>query len=823
MLSEWIPQSERCVTWVSLDNGDNDPVRFWAYFIAALQKLDAEIGKDAFALLGTPVLSPIESILTVLLNEIAAFPDNFAVVLDDYHLIDAQASDASTAIDNGITFLLEHLPPQMHLVIASREDPNLPLARLRARDQLTEIRAADLRLTPREAGAFLNQVMGLNLSSEEVTSLESRTEGWIAGLQLAALSMRGREDVHAFIEAFGGDNQYIVDYLVEEVLRRQSKRVRSFLLQTSILNWLSGPLCDAVTDQEQGKGLLEELERGHLFVSPLDDKRHWFRYHHLFADLLRVHLMEEQPDRVPTLHRRASEWYEHNGLEIEAFRHAAAANDLDRAERLIEGDEMPLQFRGAGAPVRNWLESLPRSAMDARPSLWVTYASTLLFGGQHTAVEQKLQAAEKALQGPESDDRTRDLLGRIASMRATLAVIQHDAEAIIIQSRRALEYLHPDNRTVRTATTWTLGYAYQLRGDRAAASQAYSEVIAAGESFGESIYTTAATINLAQLHEADNALSAATRTYQRALQLAGDPPQQMASEAFLGLARIHYLRNELDAAEKYGQQCLRLTRQMESVDTSVSYALFLAQLRLAQGDATAALNALEGAEAFIHEHNFMFRMSDVIAARVLALLQQGRLEAAVQLADAHNLPPMSQARVHLARGDASTALALLEPLRGEMEAKGWARERLQVMALQAVAYHAQAEEEQAVQLLVEALAMAEPAGLIRIFIDEGPPMAELLREAAGRGAAPNYIRELLAAFGSFEGGAPATQLLSDPLTERELEVLGLLQTELNGPEIARELTVSLNTMRTHTKNIYSKLGVNNRRAAVLRAQELGLL
>jgi len=838
MLSEWIPQSERCVTWVSLDDGDNDPVRFWAYFIAALQMLDAEIGRNALALMRTPRLPSFEAILTTLLNEIAAFPEDFALVLDDYHVMDAKPVDASTSVDDALTFLLEHLPPHMHLVVTTREDPNLPLARLRARDQLTEIRAADLRFTPGEAAVFLNQVMGLNLSAEDVTSLETRTEGWIAGLQLAALSMWGREDVPGFIRAFAGDNQYIVDYMVAEVLQRQSERVRSFLLQTSILDWLSGPLCDAVTGQEEGKALLETLERGNLFVSPQDDKRHWFRYHHLFADVLRAHLMEEQPDRVPTLHRRASEWYEHNGLEIEAFQHAAAANDVERAEHLIEGEGMPLQFRGAGAPVLKWLESLPKTALDARPSLWVTYASTLLFGGQHTAVEQKLQAAEAALaaaalQGTEPDDRTKDLVGRIASMRATLAVIQHDVETIITQSRRALEYLHPDNLPVRTATTWTLGYAYQLQGDRSAASRAYTEVISIGNSFGDSIYTIAATINLGQLQEADNQLALATRTYRRVLQLTGDPPDPIACEAFLGLARITYQWNDLDTAQQYGQQCLQLTRQMDSVDTFASCGVFLARLKLAQRDAVGAAAILAEAEAFVRQHNFMHRMPAVAAAQVLVLLrqepllQQGNLTAAAALAETHELPT-SQARVYLAQGDPSTALAVLEPLRRQVEAKGWEDERLKVMILQAIALHAVAlrangEKDKAVQLLGDALTLAEPGGFIRIFVDEGPPMAALLQEAAKYGTAPNYVSQLRAAFGKAEGRTPVTQLLIEPLSERELEVLRLLRTELNGPEIASQLMVSLSTMRTHTQNIYNKLGVNNRRAAVRRAEELDLL
>jgi len=833
MLSEWIPQSERCVTWVSLDDGDNDPVRFWSYFIAALQMLDAKIGRNALALLQTPLLPPFEAILTILLNEITAFPDNFALVLDDYHVIDAKPVDASTSVDDALTFLLEHLPPQMHLVITTREDPSLPLARLRAQDQLTELRAADLRFTPSEAADFLNQTMGLNLSAEYIAALESRTEGWVAGLQLAALSMRGREDIHGFLRAFAGDNQYIVDYLVQEVLQRQSERVRSFLLQTSILDWLSGPLCDAVTGQEESKALLEALERGNLFVSPQDDKRRWFRYHQLFADVLRAHLTEEQPDQIPILHRRASEWYEHNGLEIEAFQHAAAANDVERAEHLIEGAGMPLQFRGAGAVVRNWLESLPKTAMDARPSLWVTYASTLLFGGQHTAVEQNLQAAETAfaaaLQGAEPDDTTKDFVGRIASMRATLAVIQHDVGTIITQSRRALEYLRPDNLPVRTATTWTLGYAYQLQGDRAAARQAYNEVTSIGKSFGDSIYTTAATINLGQLQEADNQLSLASETYRRALQLAGNPPRPMASEAFLGLARITYEWNDLDAAQQYGQQCTQLTRQMESVSTSASYEVFLARLRLARGDASGAIAVLDEAEGFVRRHNFAFMMPEIAAAQVLTLLQQGNLAAAAHLAEIHDLP-ISQARVYLAQGDPPKALAALQPLRQQMEAKGWEDKRLKVLVLQAIAHQALGENERAVQALRDALALAEPGGFIRLFVDEGQSMARLLKEALKQGIAPNYVQRLLTAFPldeteqaiSSQTQAPTSEL-DEPLSQRELEILRLIAQGLSNREISGQLFLALNTVKGHNRKIYSKLQVQRRTEAVARARELGLL
>src|SRR5205085_1120495 len=424
-------------------------------------------------MLQSPQAPPTESILTTLLNEITAIPDNFVLILDDYHVIDARP------IDHTLTFLVEHLPPQMHLVIATREDPQLPLARLRVRGQLTELRVSDLRFTPSEAAEFLNQRMGLNLSAEDITALEVRTEGWIAGLQLAAISLHGHKDATSFIKSFTGSHHFVLDYLVEEVLQQQPESIQTFLLRTSILDRLCGSLCDAVLLNPSGSGqaTLESIEHANLFLVPLDNERRWYRYHHLFADLLRQRLHQrsasspgDEVEDVTELHIRASVWYEDHGLSIEAFHHAAAAHDVARAERLIEGEGMPLHFRGAGAPVLNWLESLPRTALDARPSLWVTYASTLLFGGQHTAVEQKLQAAEAAMPRTEPDGRTQDLVGRIASMRATLAVIQHDGETIITQSRRALKYLHPDNLPVRTATTWTLGYAYQLQGDRAAAS-----------------------------------------------------------------------------------------------------------------------------------------------------------------------------------------------------------------------------------------------------------------------------------------------------------------------------------------------------------------
>jgi LuxR family maltose regulon positive regulatory protein len=842
LVSEWVQAMggatlPTAIAWLSLDESDNDPTRFLAYFVAALQTIEARqepvglIGKGALSVLQSPQPPPAEAILTTLINEIATLPNRIVLVLDDYHVIDAKP------VDSALAFLLEHLPPQMHLVIATREDPHLPLARLRSRGQLTELRAADLRFTLAEAAEFLNQVMGLDLSTEDIAALETRTEGWIAGLQLAAISIRGRDDAVSLIKSFTGSHRFVLDYLIEEVLDQQPQSVQNFLLQTAILNRLTGSLCDAVTGQENGQATLEMLDRANLFIIPLDNERCWYRYHHLFADLLRQRLQsppplssppegEKEGGDVAELHIRASVWYEQNGLEIEAFQHAVAANDVERAARLMAGGGMPLHFRGAVIPVLNWLASLPKTVLDARPSLWVMYASALSMTGQTIGVEEKLQAAEAALQGAEfaatADGETRNIIGHIAAIRALLAAAQRQVETIISQSRRALEYLHPSNLPVRTATTWKLGIAYQLQGDRAAASQAYNEAIAISQASGNNIINIAASIGLGNVQETENQLQLAAQTYRRVLKLVGDQLMSAACLAHLGLARIFYEWNDLDAAQQHAQQCVQLASQIENVDKFVVKEVLLARLKLAQGDMAGAAAILDEADQFVYRRSFLDKMSELAAVQVLTLLCRGNLEAAADLAEKHKLP-LVQVQVHLARGDTSSALAVLEPFRQQMEAKGWQDERLKALVLQAVTLQAHGEKDEALQVLGDALALAEPGGFVRIFVDQGSPMAALLQEAAKHGIAPNYVSQLRAAFGKAGVRTPITQLLVEPLSERELEVLELLGTELNGPEIARELVVSLNTMRTHTKNIYNKLGVNNRRAAVRRAEELDLL
>ncbi len=819
LLSQWLAGCQEPVAWLSLDEGDNDPIRFLLYLIAALQMIARDIGKDLLTALQSPQPPSTESLLTKLLNDIAGMTGGFILVLDDYHLIDSQP------VDQALAFLIEHQPSQMHLVIATREDPDLPLARLRARGQLTELRAADLRFTSAEAAEFLNRAMGLNLSMEDITALEARTEGWIAGLQLAAVSMQGHKDAAGFIKSFTGSHRFVLDYLVEEVLGQQPERIQTFLLQTSILDRMCGTLCDAVLcdPSVSGQETLERIEQANLFVVPLDNERRWYRYHHLFAELLRQRL--QQGCDVTPLHLRASQWYEEQGLELEAFRQAIAANDMDRAERLINGRGMPSHSLAVRTSILGWLDSLPKSLLDARPSLWVRSATTELMTGQTTGVEEKLKAAEHAMQGADLDENTLDLLGQIAAIRATLAHLRYEPEAAILQANRALEWLRPENLPYRSRAAWSLGFAYHLQGDRAAARQAYAEAIqwAAGNTY----YTVLATTCLGQIQESENQLHEAAETYQRSLQLLSDQGPPDANEEYIGLARVSYQWNDLDAADHYGQQSLQLARQYDrAIDRFVGCEVFLARVRLARGDVDGAAVLLAQAQRSAHEGHFTRQLPEIAAAQVLLLLRQSNIAGAAQLAQQYGLP-LSRVRVLLARGDPAAALAALEPFRQQMEAKGWLNEQLQAKVLEALAHHVQGEKDRAVQVLSDALAMAEPGGFIRLFVDEGAPMAKLLSEAAALGIMPDYTGRLLAAFEDEqpqrEPSARSEQTLTEPLTERELEVLRLISKGLSNQEICERLFLALDTVKGHNRRIFSKLQVQRRTEAIARARELGLL
>ena len=872
-------QTDNRIAWVSLDEGDNDPARFLSYFIAALNRAkgqEAVFGKGALSMLQSLQSPPVEAILTSLINEFAEVTDKFIFVLDDYHVIDAKP------VDNALAFLLEHLPPQMHLVIASREDPPLPLAQFRVRDQLTELRVTDLRFTHAEAAGFLTQVMDLDLSADDIAALEIRTEGWIAGLQMAALSMQGRADTASFIQAFTGSHRFVLDYLVEEVLQRQPEHVRSFLLQTSILDRLCSSLCEAVcfgidespsssegtavTGQEDGRGMLVALERGNLFVVPLDDKRQWYRYHHLFAEVLYAHLMEKIPDRVPTLHRRASEWYERNDLPSDAVRHALAAEDFERVADLVELAWQAMDSSFQSAAWLGWVKKLPDELIHTRPVLSTQYAWALWMGGELEASEARLRDAERWLDPtgdmsarPEGsadgmvvvdEEQFRTLPAMIANVRANNAQAQGDVSGAVKYAELALKLTPEEDHLGRAQATVALGFTYWASGDLEAAHRALADWINNMQKAGNIVFAIASTFVLADIMVAQGRLHEAVRAYKGSLQLASEHDkvvQRVIAHLYLGLAMLYHEMGDQEAAAQHLQKSRELGEQSTLPDWPYRWCLTQARLKEAQGDLEAALDLLDEA-ILLYVSNTLPDIRPIEALKARVYVRQGRLPEALawvhkrglsvddELSYLCEFEHITFARVLMAEyvsarvdGAINDAIGLLERLLKAAEDGRRMGSVIDILMLQALAHQAQGDIPLALALLERALTLAEPEGYFRIFVDEGPPIAALLREAAKHGAAPNYVRQLRGAFGKaatfrqVAGRTPVTQVLIEPLSEREFEVLGLLRTELNGPEIARELMVSLTTIRTHTQNIYSKLGVNNRRAAVRRAEELDLL
>jgi LuxR family maltose regulon positive regulatory protein len=876
LLSAWIAACDRKVAWLSLDEGDSDPTRFLTYFIAALRTIAPTIGEGLLAVLQSPQPPPAESILTALLNDITTIPDHFVLVLDDYHVIDAQG------VDQTLTFLLDHLPPQMHLVITTRADPQLPLARLRVRDQMTELRAADLRFTPAEAGAFLEQVMGLSLSAAQIAALEVRTEGWIAGLQLAALSMQGHQDIAAFIQAFAGDNRYIGDYLVEEVLQRQPEDVRSFLLQTSILDRLSGSLCDAVSGQTGGTARLEALHRSNFFVVPLDDRRQWYRYHHLFAEVLQAHLRAEQPDLVAVLHRRASVWYEQHGSTTDAIRHAMAVDDFERAADLLELAVPAMRNSRQEAAVLNWLRALPDELVHRRPVLSVAYAWSLLAEGQLDGVEERLHSAERWLD-PTADQaelasspaadmvvvddvQYRHLPGTIAVFRAGQALALGHVADTVTYARRALDLVPEDDHLQRGAAMALLGLAAWTSGDLEAAHRSYADGMARMLRAGIVAQAIGCVIALADIRIAQGRLREAMRTYEQGLELAtaqGHPILRGTADMYVGMSELLCEQNDLQAATEHLLRSRELGEHMGLPQNPYRWRVAMARVKQAQGDLDGALALLEEAERR-YVGDFFPNVRPVAALVARMWVAQGRLGDALGWVRAQGLSAQDVlsylrefnhimlARVLLAhaqsdRSDHSMpeAISLLDRLLHAAESRDRTGSVLEILMLQALAHQMQGDIPAALAPFSRALMMAEQEGYVRLFVDEGPPMAHLLQQALAHGILPGYVEKLLAAFPesdtetgrqgdkeinrvsvslvSRSSRLPVSQSLVEPLSARELEVLRLFNTELSGPEIARELVIGLSTVRTYTKSIYTKLNVNSRRAAVKRAAELGLI
>ena len=869
LLSAWAYTQP--VAWLSLDEDDNDPARFTAHLIAALQTREPALGQDVLDALRALQPPPVESLYAALVNQLDGIAVPLALVLDDYHLITA------LSIHQSLAFLLDHLPAQMRVVIATRSDPLLPLARLRGRGQLLELRQDDLRFTPEEAAQFLAETMGLALPPADVTALTARTEGWIAGLQMAALSLRGREDASAFIREFGGGHRYILEYLLEEVLNRQSAAIQTFLMKTSVLDRLSGPLCDAVLGEDTpGQGnaqaILDEFERANLFIIPLDDERGWYRYHRLFADLLRQRLRQvADAEAIAALYLRASAWYEREGLIAEAVSCALAVPDYEYAAALVERHVLPYFYRSETVLVYNWLKALPEASLRARPLLSAVYAGCLAIVTPSPAafdqVEIWLDAAETALaDAPPAN--ANEVTGFILKFRTYLARFRGAPPTeVITLSQQALERLPEGNSWFRSALYFNLGVAYWDLDDHAAAIQAWEMARAVGVGCGDFFNALSGVHALAIVAYLKGQLREAVTICQDALQTMAVPAEcqgrslPIAGLLHVTLGIIHLARNDLEAAERalaYGLTLLALT---SSTFTRLEGHFALARLKQAQGDEAGAMETLRQAERLYamsgsSDDRLLFYQGTAYVTSYKARLwmQQAlynpqRLVDVARWAQERNLKldteQYSLGRLILARlivaqhrqrvekplFDLSTLFDFLaQQLRAARQnnAIGW---QIEVLILQSLVHHVQGDLTQALATLQQALSLAEPEGHARVFLDEGPPMAELLRLGAQRGVwhSPQlaaYANRLLRAFPDFTVRPPAPALpsgLIEPLSDRELEVLRLLDDGLSNRQIAEKLIVTVGTVKSHAHNIYGKLGVERRTEAIARARDLHLL
>jgi len=840
LVAEWFADGP-ATAWLSLDTRDNDPARFWAYVVAALDSAAPDAVAATRTLLDGPQLA-VETLLATLLNDLHAVAHDVVLVLDDYHVIE------SAEVHESVAFLLEHLPQHVHLVIASRADPPLPLATLRAGGRLLEIRAADLRFTTDEAAAYLSDAMDLTLSPNDVDLLEARTEGWIAALQLAALSLQGRDDAAGFIADFAGDDRFILDYLVGEVLDRQSDEVRTFLLETSVLGRLTGPLCDAVTDRTGGGATLEHLDRSNLFLVPLDDRRTWYRYHHLFADVLRARLLSEDPDRVPMLHQRASAWFDENGDPAEAITHAMAGGDIDEVARLIELAMPQMRRSRQDATLRRWLEDLPEEAFTDRPVLTIGLVGARMVTGDVTGVEPLLALVDSAL-APSAKPIYFDaaeferLPAQLAVQRAGLALLAGDLDGVIAHATRVLELVEPTDDLRRGSATALMGLAHWARGDLEAAERLYAEAVRyliAADFISDVL---GCSLGLADMQIAQGKLGDAQRTFESGLRWTTERPGlRGAADMHVGLSEVLIERNDLDAAERHLEASHELGEAAGLPQHAYRWRVTAARLSRARGDLDRALELLVEAEP-LYDTDFSPPIRPVSALRAGVHLAGGDLDAARRWATERRLSPdddlsylgefehITLARTLIARHAAERDARLIEDAVGLLDRLLVAADTghrsgssIEILVLLAVAHDARRDTPAAVAALEDALRRAEPEGFVRTFLDAGPTVPALLGSVAAHDAQP-HARRVLAAADRARIPAPPSRSASplvDDLSPRERDVLRLLRSDLSGPEIAAELVVSLNTFRTHTKNIYAKLGVTNRREAITRAAELGL-
>ncbi|HEY5845932.1 MAG TPA: LuxR C-terminal-related transcriptional regulator [Nakamurella sp.] len=879
LLGDWLDSLERrrpdvAAAWLSLDSGDNDLPRLLRHIAAALDRCGLDIDP---AVMESPASLDGPAILTGFLNQIVRVGEqtpekHWLLVLDDYHVIEAPA------VHRSVDFLLDHLPRQLHLAVATRSDPPLPLARLRSRGQLVELRAADLRFTSAEAREFLNHVMGLELTAQDVAALEERTEGWVAGLQLAALSLRNtrtRDETADFIDAFTGSNRFVIDYLADEVLARLPSESHQFLLRTSVLDRLTGPLCDAVTGGSGSAGMLERLERDNLFVVALDAERTWFRYHHLFADVLHARLLAELPGVVSSLHTSASEWYATHDLVPDAVRHALAGGDHARAAYLIE-QALPQMRRGRhDTTLLSWIRALPESVVRRSPVLSIMSGWSMMMAGELAAMEARLDDAEAALAAGSEDANlaatwadTEDLRTAPATVRvyrAALAQARGDVATTMDHARHALDLAGPDDHFVRGAAGGFLGFAAWAAGDVDQALSTFSDAVRSLHAAGYLVDELDSTVVLGDMWMTAGRPGQARRIYEQALVTAtahGEPYPRATADLHVGLAELDRELNDLTGAQAHLDVAKVLGERASITENRHHWYVAAAQVRAATGDHATAIELLDQAQALYRPGTYP-DIRPIPAMRTRVHIAAGNLDAAKRWADDHDVDmgddvtflreynQLTLVRLHLAghhraataQDSPATAAAPLDELsqwlhRLYADAEPTrAGTLLEIGMLQALTLHAAGRRDEALAELDRALARApEPENYVRLFLDEGAPMLALLHDAPGNretDAAGRHARRLLAASrGSARSGtiggitdAPVGdgESLVAPLSDREMQVLRLLDSDLTGPEIARRLYVSLNTLRTHTKRIFTKLGVRNRSAAVRRGRQLGLL
>ncbi len=827
LVADWLDQVECPCTWLSLDEGDNDPVRFMTYFVAALQKVDEGMGQAAQSLLGAPQLPAIESLVTLLINDIAAAPQPFVLVLDDYHAIHAES------IHQAVEFLIEHQPPQVRLVVVTRQDPPLSLPRLRVRSQVVEVSEADLRFTADEAGDFLHQALGLHLDPKIITTLEARTEGWIAGLQLAALSVRGRsaERIAEFVELFSGSHRHVIDYLAEEVLAQQSNEVRDFLCQTSILDRLTAPLCDAVTGRSDSKEVLRQLDVANLFLMPLDDQRQWYRYHHLFADFLRTEL---DADTQALLHSKASRWLVAQGLLPEAVKHALASGDVNEAARVIAVAAGEAFRFGSFATLEGWLNALPDEVVRSNSELAAYQGHLLFFIGRTSQAGTYADAAERSL----PSDATPSSRGWLLSLKAHLAFCAYDLDATVQFCREALACLDPSDAVVRNLLSNLLGQVLEAKGDVVAAMDVYREAVRSEGGVGNEVGALVVLTNLIfALNELGRRREAAA-ICQRAIEGGASQTGRALSIAdgiYLAWSLLSYEANELEQAREQVMHALELSERA-NISDGISWGWFiLARLHLAQGELGAARQvAQEGRQYLAGLDVYGGKVQWFAAVEAQANLLEGDVAAAARWAQSAGFSPVdiphhwdefpyfAYARLLLAQNRLGDAQQLLDTMERAASTGERRRKLITVYLLQAVVHLAAGHTEKAVARVEQALELAATEGYLRAFLDEGPAIVNLLPRV--RHLAPDFVSRVLAASGEDAGRpTPRTQALVEPLSERELEILRLIAAGRSNPEIAELLYLSLNTVKWHAKNLYGKLQVGNRVEAAARADELGLL